>query len=55
MTLSFPNQAASLMRRGVPSDLGHEIARWRRRFFINADALKRSKPDVPLDEDFSAR
>ena len=39
-----------MMRRGVPSDFGGTITRWRRRFFINADALKRIKPDMPLDE-----
>ena len=43
-----------MMQRGVPSGFGGTIARWRHRFFVNVDALKRIKPDMPFDElDFS--
>ena len=38
------------MQRGVPSAFGVTIARWRHRFFVNADASKRIKPDMPPDE-----
>ena len=39
-----------MMQRGARSAFGVTIARWRHRFFVDADALKRIKPDMPPDE-----
>jgi hypothetical protein len=46
MTLSFPNQSRfyDATRRAVRF-WGHEAS-----FFVDADALKRIKPDMPPDE-----
>ena len=51
MTLSFPNQSRSYdaTRRSVRF-WGHDSA-MEASFFVNADALKRIKPDMSLDED----
>ena len=50
MTLSFPNQSRfyDATRRAVRF-WGHDRA-MEASFFVNADALKRIKPDMPLDE-----
>lgn len=50
MTLSFPNQSRfyDATRRAVRF-WGHDSA-MEASFFVNADALKRIKPDTPLDE-----
>ena len=50
MTLSFPNQSRfyDATRRAVRF-WGHDSA-MEASFFVNADALKRIKPDMPFDE-----
>jgi hypothetical protein len=50
MTLSFPNQSRfyDATRRAVRF-WGHDSA-MEASFFVNADALKRIKPDMPPDE-----
>jgi len=50
MTLSFPNQSRfyDATRRAVRF-WGHDSA-MEASFFVDADALKRIKPDMPLDE-----
>jgi hypothetical protein len=50
MTLSFPNQSRfyDATRRAVRF-WGHDRA-MEASFFVNADALKRIKPDMPFDE-----
>ena len=51
MTLSFPNQSRfyDATRRAVRF-WGHDNAMEASFFIINADALKKIKPDMPLDE-----
>ena len=50
MTLSFPNQSRFYdTTRHAVRFWGHDSA-MEASFFINADALKRIKPDIPLDE-----
>ena len=50
MTLSFPNQSRfyDATRRAVRF-WGHDSA-MEASFFVNADALKKIKPDMPFDE-----
>ena len=50
MTLSFPNQSRFYDATGRAVRLwGHDSA-MEASFFVDADALKRIKPDMPLDE-----
>ena len=39
-----------MMRPGARFGFGGTIARWRLRFFVNEDALKRVQSDMRLDE-----
>ena len=39
-----------MMQRGVPSAFGGHDSAMEASFFVNADALKRIKPDMPPDE-----
>ena len=50
MTLSFPNQSRFYdPTRHAVRFWGHDSA-MEASFFVNADALKRIKPDMPFDE-----
>ena len=50
MTLSFPNQSRFYdATRGAVRFWGHDSA-MEASFFVNADALKRIKPDTQVDE-----